>query len=367
MSTPLVTVLLDTYNHERFIEEAIVSVLEQDFLSSDMEILVVDDGSTDRTPEIVSKFAPRVRLLRKANGGQASAFNAGIAEARGEIVAFLDGDDWWARNKLTRVMEAISADPAVGIVGHGIVIAYLDGSEQSESLRDGFRFRADTVEGAFLLRRRGAFLGTSRMTIRTALLRNIGTVPEALQVQADEYLYTLASVLSSAQILPENLTFYRLHESNGFHNLASDSRLVRRKQLVLAALFQALDRELRARQFPPELVKAIVDIIQAQADQLRLMIDGGWPWETVKTEHKIYEVFHPEASLLHRFFKSIALLAAAAMPPKVYYAAQHSLSKSNFYLRARGRWLPFPDMPHLEHGTNAAMRSADEHREDVHD
>ncbi|MGB6978474.1 MAG: glycosyltransferase, partial [Candidatus Acidiferrales bacterium] len=60
-----VTVLVDTYNHERFIEEALVSVLEQDFPADDTEILVVDDGSTDRTPEIVRKFAPRVRLIRK--------------------------------------------------------------------------------------------------------------------------------------------------------------------------------------------------------------------------------------------------------------------------------------------------------------
>src|SRR5277367_4839940 len=115
MTEPLVTVLIDTYNHERCIEEAIASVLTQDFPSAETEILVVDDGSTDRTPEIVRKFEPRVRLLRKANGGQASAFNAGIPEARGEIISFLDGDDWWASNKLSRVMETIMADPSLGI------------------------------------------------------------------------------------------------------------------------------------------------------------------------------------------------------------------------------------------------------------
>src|SRR5208283_2761542 len=96
MPTPLISVLIDTYNHERFIEQAILSVLEQDFPASGREILVVDDGSQDRTPEIAAKFGPQVRLLRKANGGQASAFNAGIPECQGEIVAFLDGDDWWA-------------------------------------------------------------------------------------------------------------------------------------------------------------------------------------------------------------------------------------------------------------------------------
>src|SRR5271155_722079 len=147
---PTVTVLVDTYNHERFIEQAIASVLGQDFPSEEMEILVVDDGSTDRTPEIVRRFEPRVRLIRKTNGGQASAFNAGIPEARGEIVAFLDGDDWWARNKLTRAVQAMAADASVGIVGHGIVTVQRDGREQVETLLEGFRFQANGIECAGL-------------------------------------------------------------------------------------------------------------------------------------------------------------------------------------------------------------------------
>src|SRR6266851_8524001 len=119
MAKPFVSVLIDTYNHERFIEDAIVSVLAQDFTASDREILVVDDGSTDRTPDIIRKFEPHVRLMRKENGGQASAFNFGIPQARGEIVAFLDGDDWWVRRKLTTVVEAFAKCPDVGAVGHG--------------------------------------------------------------------------------------------------------------------------------------------------------------------------------------------------------------------------------------------------------
>ena len=105
---PRVSVLIDTYNHERFIERAILSVLEQDMPMDDVEILVVDDDSTDRTPVIIRRFEPRVRLIRKPNGGQASAFNVGIPECRGEIVAFLDGDDWWAPQKLRKVVEAMA-------------------------------------------------------------------------------------------------------------------------------------------------------------------------------------------------------------------------------------------------------------------
>ena len=94
MARVFVSVLIDTHNHERFIEEAVSSVLAQDFPAADREILVVDDGSTDRTPDILSKFASEIRILQKPNGGQASAFNLGIPQCRGDIIAFLDGDDW---------------------------------------------------------------------------------------------------------------------------------------------------------------------------------------------------------------------------------------------------------------------------------
>ena len=107
---PFASVLIDTYNHEKFIERAVTSVLEQDFRASDREVIVVDDGSTDRTREILRKFQPHIRILNKRNGGQASAFNAGIPGAAGEIVAFLDGDDWWAQGKLQKIAEAFSAD-----------------------------------------------------------------------------------------------------------------------------------------------------------------------------------------------------------------------------------------------------------------
>ena len=71
MKTPHISVLIDTYNHERYIEQAIVSVLEQDFPREEMEIVVVDDGSTDSTPSIIEKFLPAVRYIGKKNGGQA--------------------------------------------------------------------------------------------------------------------------------------------------------------------------------------------------------------------------------------------------------------------------------------------------------
>jgi GT2 family glycosyltransferase len=343
----LVTVLVDTYNHEHFIEDAIVSVLEQDFPAADTEILVVDDGSTDRTPEIVRKFEPRVRLLRKTNGGQASAFNVGIPEAHGEIVSFLDGDDWWAPNKLTSVVEAMVQDATLGIVGHGIVMSYLDGRQELLTLREGFRFRANTVEGARCFRLRRAFLGTSRMTIRAEVLREIGSIPEDITIEADEYLFTLAAVLADVRILPEMLAYYRLHEGNAFQMGQYDPKRIRNKQRVLAALANGLKERLGRLTFDPRARKALTDMVRAEADQLRLRLDGGWPWETVQAEWTVYRALHEDAPMSHRIFKVLSLLPALALPPRTFYDAREKLVHNDLYLQARERWLPMPKAPHL--------------------
>jgi glycosyltransferase involved in cell wall biosynthesis len=350
---PSVTVLIDTYNHERFIEEAVVSVLEQDFPASETEILVVDDGSTDRTPEILRKFEPRIRVIRKQNGGQASAFNAGMPEARADIVAFLDGDDWWKREKLSRVMDAMAGDESLGIVGHGIVTVGQDGREQVETLRDGFRFRANTIEGAQMLRRRGSFLGTSRMTIRKETMGRIAPVPESIRIQADEFLFTLATVLAGAQILEEPLTYYRMHDANAFQIDSFDPGRMRAKQQSLAALAKAMDEMLACHGIDRRVRAAITEYPQASADRLRLQVDGGWSWETARTEWALYRVAHPEAPLSHCAFKAIVLLGALVLPPKAFYSAQKRISRRGFYGRVRERTLPIPEMSHIRKETQA--------------
>jgi hypothetical protein len=348
MARPFISVLIDTYNHEQFIEQAIGSVLGQDFPVSEREILLVDDGSTDKTPEILRKYEPRIRVLRKENGGQASAFNFAIPECRGEIVSFLDGDDWWAPDKLTQVVDAMNANPEVGIVGHGIVNVLRDGQQLSETLRENFRFQANSLAGAKLFRRRGAFLGTSRMTIRAELLRRIGSVPEQIKIQADEYLFTMACVLSVAQILPKALTFYRMHDQNRFQLAKFDPATLRHKQKCLAALDTTLMQKLGEAGIDPLVSRAALAYTHNNAEQLRLALDGGWHWETVATEWQLYRVAHPEAPLAHRLFKCVTLVTALFAPPRSYYRAQRWLSQNKFYLRARKRLLPVPEMPHLQ-------------------
>jgi glycosyltransferase involved in cell wall biosynthesis len=348
MARPYVSVLIDTYNHERFIEQAVSSVLEQDFPAADREILVVDDGSQDRTPEIVARFAPQVRLIRKANGGQASAFNAGIPECQGEIVAFLDGDDWWASGKLKQIVTAFSDNPGVGLIGHGFTEVFNDGSQRNEMLRDSFRFRIDSGAGARLFRLRKAFLGTSRMAYRTDILRRIGPVPESLTIQADEFLFTVGALFSETLILRDPLTFYRLHGQNLFQVSDGSVTALRRKHAVLLALVESLRHRFAEEQVPGEASEAVIEAVQTEADALQLSLDGGTPLDTIRIELRTYRIDHENISWLRWILKSLSLFPALFFPPKRYWEWKQKMASNSLYRKARQTLIPDPHHPHIE-------------------
>lgn len=348
MSLPWVTVLIDTYNHQFFIQEAIESVLRQSFPASDIEILVVDDGSTDDTPQVVRKFSPRVRLLRKANGGQASALNLGIQEARGAIVAFLDGDDWWAAGKLAAITEVFAADADVSLIGHGVTEVYPDGRQRTEMPRETARFRITSIKEARLFRMRKGFLGTSRMAYRREVLRRIGPVPEVLKFEADEYLFTLAGLFADVMILRNSLTFYRLHSGNLFQVTSGNPQAVRRKQQILAVLAQTLQSKFGETGVPSEIARTILECVEVEADALRLMLDGGFPWETISTELRIMRVFLSDASIWQHFFSLIRLMPAAILPASIYYRWRQQVSSLKVYREFRRKLLPFPVPKHVE-------------------
>ncbi len=112
--SPIASVVVPAFNCAATITETLRSILRQTF--ADFELIVVDDGSTDGTPEIVGRFSdPRIRLIRQRNRGLAGAHNTGIAAARGEFVGFCDADDLWMPEKLERHIDHLRANPAVGI------------------------------------------------------------------------------------------------------------------------------------------------------------------------------------------------------------------------------------------------------------
>ncbi|AFL75880.1 glycosyltransferase family 2 protein [Thiocystis violascens] len=110
--SPAVSVVIPAYNAAWCVGKAIDSVLAQDF--RDLELIVVDDGSMDDTPAVLEAYGDAIRVVQKSNGGLSSARNAGIDAARGELVAFLDADDWWLPGKLGCQVALMRDQPDLG-------------------------------------------------------------------------------------------------------------------------------------------------------------------------------------------------------------------------------------------------------------
>jgi len=120
MNEPLITVIVPVYNGESFLADALDSILSQSY--QPVELIVVDDGSTDRTAEVAQRFLPSITLVPQPNSGHASARNCGLDHAKGDLFAFLDADDLWIdRDKLRIQADALAADPDIDMVfGHMI-------------------------------------------------------------------------------------------------------------------------------------------------------------------------------------------------------------------------------------------------------
>lgn len=117
VTPPLVSVIIPTYNNGRFIRQAVDSVLEQDF--TDVEIIVIDDGSTDDTADVLQPYRDRIQYHVQENQGVCAARNRGLALARGRYVSFLDADDYFLPGKLTDQVAAYRRMPSLGILNSG--------------------------------------------------------------------------------------------------------------------------------------------------------------------------------------------------------------------------------------------------------
>lgn len=116
IAKPLISVIIPAYNAEKYILSAIQSVIEQDY--APLEILLIDDGSTDSTVKLVQHETPQVRIIQQANAGVAAARNTGLRHALGEYICFLDADDGWFPGKLAAQVDYLTQHPEVGLVFH---------------------------------------------------------------------------------------------------------------------------------------------------------------------------------------------------------------------------------------------------------
>jgi glycosyltransferase involved in cell wall biosynthesis len=228
---PLVSIIVDNFNYARFIRAAIDSALAQTY--ANVEVVVVDDGSTDNSREIISSYGDRVTAVFKPNGGHASAFNAGFRASHGSIVMFLDADDVLLPNAVEEVVHAWRA----GVAKAQFVLAHIDakGSPLGGTVP---YLPAQMPEGdirASILQA-GGYIGvpTSGNAFAREVLERLLPLPESQWRQAaDTSLEIIAPFLGDVVSIKKILGCYRVHESNhGMLGSDLDSRKLRVKIVI---------------------------------------------------------------------------------------------------------------------------------------
>ncbi len=243
---PQVSCILSAYNYERYVELAIDSVLQQDYPPERLHVIVVDDGSTDRTPEVVRAVQERygngrLSLIQRRNGGNTASVATGLKHIRGELVGILDADDQWLPGKVREQAELFASRPEVSLVYGDMQVIDGCGAVLDESFFA--RMKVDPPRGRVIDR----LIGENFTTNSTLMFRAADVVPlPARSPSPDYWLAAHAAAAGETEVIRRPLANYRLHEANrGFGAHGDRYVAVLRRELlgrrqIIADLFRAV-------------------------------------------------------------------------------------------------------------------------------
>jgi len=205
MNKPLVSAIITTYNYGRFVVDAVQSVLAQTY--GDVEVIVVDDGSTDDTALRLQPYLGKIRYIHQENAGVDAARNNGIAAARGQYIGLLDADDMWHPQRVQRQMQYIAEHPQTAVVAGDTIIDLADGWP---ALPDGTPARAVSIEELVI---------TARFAPSSALIRKdcfdvVGLFRSNISGAADRDMWIRLAAHYDIILLLMPLMFYRNHGQN---------------------------------------------------------------------------------------------------------------------------------------------------------
>lgn len=244
-AVPRLSIVIDSRNHAPFVARAIDSALEQT-VSDLVEVIVVDDGSTDDSMAVIAPYADRVTLLAKTAGGQASVYNAGFARARGTLVLFLEADDWLYPEAVAEILAAWV--PGVSKVQFPLDLVDVAGDPRHRQVP---RTMQDGAEAEQLMRGWGAYGSPpgSGNAYHREFLRQVMPLDEAIwRNAADSVPVLLAPAFGRVVSLPQALGVYRVHRPRADASLVfnnDDSSMLAEYRRIMAgkqAVAQALDQ-----------------------------------------------------------------------------------------------------------------------------
>ena len=215
LSHPLVSAVIPAYNCARFIGEALESVFAQEYPA--LEVIVVDDGSTDDTREKVMRYGGRVSLVVQPNSGAAAARNEGIRRSRGKYVAFLDGDDFWLPGKLRHQVDHLERHPNIALCCAGWHVLHPTSSGDYHiapaSAADEVHVNPKCSGWMYCELLLDCVVWTSTVLIRRELCDRIGGFDEALRRGQDYDYWLRASRLTRIDQLDAPLAVYRMGQA----------------------------------------------------------------------------------------------------------------------------------------------------------
>lgn len=212
------SVVIPAHNGERFLPEAITSALSQSL--PPLEVVVVDDGSTDGTRAVAEGFGEPVRVLFQPNAGPSAARNRGVAAARGTWVAFLDSDDRWEPDYLRTAASHLARNPGVGLLCTGVRVLAEDGTPTPHVILKESPGAAYSTTG-MLEKDVGTILPP---IVRRDLFLSSGGFDETLRANEDCHLWLRLSLVTEVHQVPEPLLLYRRHGANASGNLLENAR-----------------------------------------------------------------------------------------------------------------------------------------------
>ncbi|MDZ7957145.1 MAG: glycosyltransferase [Aulosira sp. DedQUE10] len=211
---PLVSIIIGNYNYERFVGQAIDSALNQTY--QNIEVIVVDDGSTDKSREVIAQYGNRVITIFKENGGQPSNYNAGFAKSTGKIICFLDSDDIFVPDKVEKIVKAFKSSEEIGWCFHSIKL--IDENNQPLPVTTTVNYLTRECDFRALLKSGKIppnLPPSSGLCFKRAVLEKILPMPSPKIISNnDYYVKFMAVALSNGFMLGEDLTFQKIHGSN---------------------------------------------------------------------------------------------------------------------------------------------------------
>jgi glycosyltransferase involved in cell wall biosynthesis len=219
LARPKVSAVIPNYNYSHYLGEAINSALMQTY--SNVEVIVVDDGSTDASRDVLLTYGDSIKVIFQQNGGVSAARNNGVAASSGEFVAFLDADDAWLPEKIEKQVAMFHDVPTLGLVHVGVDEIDAGGTSRRQR-RDGSV--GDATHDLLMLGRRGILGGGSGIMVPRSLFDDVGGFDTRLSTSADwDFFYRVASG-HKVGFVDEVLINYRFHNTNMRGNVAAMER-----------------------------------------------------------------------------------------------------------------------------------------------